>query len=323
MIEVEHVSKFFGDFIAIEDVTFEAERGEILGFLGPNGAGKTTTMRIITGFTPPSEGTVRVAGHDVLQDSLEARRNIGYLPETVPLYTDMTVRDYLDFMGSLRQMTPEERKSRSDYVIERLAIEDYVNTFIGRLSKGYRQRVGLAQAMLHEPTVLILDEPTIGIDPVQVVETRELIRGLGQDHTIVLSTHILPEVSVMCERVVVINEGRIVAVDKPDNLSVHLRGSEQARLEVRGPSRDVAARFRDLNGVRRVERSDVGGGVFSYTLECEPGSDLKESLAKLVIDQGWGLHALESASMSLEDIFLELTTREETSAGSGETTTAS
>ena len=219
-------------------------------------------MRIITGFTPPSEGTVRVAGCDVLNDSLEARRNIGYLPETVPLYTDMTVRDYLDFMGSLRQMTPEERKSRSDYVIERLAIEDYVNTFIGRLSKGYRQRVGLAQAMLHEPTVLILDEPTIGIDPVQVVETRELIRGLGQDHTIVLSTHILPEVSTMCERVVVINEGRIVAVDKPDNLSVLLRGSEQVRLEVRGPTRDVSTRFRDLNGVRRVERSDLGGGVF-------------------------------------------------------------
>ena len=323
LIEVEHVSKFFGDFIAIEDVSFVAERGEILGFLGPNGAGKTTTMRIITGFTPPSEGTVRVAGHDVLQDSLEARRNIGYLPETVPLYTDMTVRDYLDFMGSLRQMTPAERKSRADYVIERLAIGDYVNTFIGRLSKGFRQRVGLAQAILHEPTVLILDEPTIGIDPVQVVETRELIRGLGQDHTIVLSTHILPEVSTMCERVVVINEGRVVAVDKPENLSVHLRGSEQVRVEVRGPSRDVAARFRDLNGVRRVERTEVGSGVFSYALECEPGSDLKEALAKLVVDQGWGLLGLESASMSLEDIFLELTTREGTPAASGEKKTAS
>jgi len=318
LIEVENVSKFFGDFIAIEDVSFEAQRGEILGFLGPNGAGKTTTMRIITGFTPPSEGTVRVAGHDVLQESLDARRHIGYLPETVPLYTDMAVREYLGFMGSLRQLDGPYLKTRTDFVIERLALEDYANTLIGRLSKGYRQRVGLAQAILHEPTVLILDEPTIGIDPLQVVETRELIRNLGSEHTIILSTHILPEVSMMCERVVVINEGHIVAVDKPENLSTRLRGSEQVRIEVRGPARDVGTRFRNVDGVRRLEREKVDTNVFRYTLECEPGSDLKEPLAKMVIEQGWGLLGLESATMSLEDIFLELTTREEIPEGASQ-----
>ncbi|MEE9284355.1 MAG: ATP-binding cassette domain-containing protein, partial [Dehalococcoidia bacterium] len=242
MIEVEHLTKYFGDFIAVEDVSFNVQPGEIVGFLGPNAAGKTTTMRIITGFMPPSEGTVRVAGYDILRNSLEARREIGYLPETVPLYTDMSVRDYLDFMGSLRRMDAAARRRRIAYVIERMRLEEYANILIGRLSKGFRQRVGIAQAILHDPKVLVLDEPTIGIDPVQVVETRELIKSLGEDHTVVLSTHILPEVSMVCQRVVVINEGRIVAVDKPENLSVRLRGTEQVQVEVRGPERDVAGR---------------------------------------------------------------------------------
>ncbi len=314
MIEVEHLTKYFGDFIAIEDVSFDVQPGEIVGFLGPNAAGKTTTMRIITGFMPPSEGTVRVAGYDILRNSLEARREIGYLPETVPLYTDMTVRQYLGFMGSLRGMSDAAKKQRTGYVIERMRLEDYADTFIGRLSKGFRQRVGIAQAILHDPKVLVLDEPTIGIDPVQVVETRELIKSLGREHTVVLSTHILPEVSMICERVVVINEGRIVAVDKPENLSVRLRGSEQVKLEVRGPERDVANRLRQVEGVRQVNRQRVDGNIYEYTLECDPGSGVRDGLASLIVNQGWGLLGLQSVTMSLEDIFLKLTVRDEEGA---------
>ncbi len=314
MIEVEHLTKYFGDFIAVEDVSFDVQPGEIVGFLGPNAAGKTTTMRIITGFMPPSEGTVRVAGYDILRNSLEARREIGYLPETVPLYTDMTVRQYLGFMGSLRGMSDAAKKQRIGYVVERMRLEDYADTFIGRLSKGFRQRVGIAQAILHDPKVLVLDEPTIGIDPVQVVETRELIKSLGREHTVVLSTHILPEVSMICERVVVINEGRIVAVDKPENLSVRLRGSEQVKLEVRGPERDVANRLRQVEGVRQVNRRRVDGNIYEYTLECDPGSGVRDGLASLIVNQGWGLLGLQSVTMSLEDIFLKLTVREEEGA---------
>ena len=314
MIEVEHLTKYFGDFIAIEDVSFDVQPGEIVGFLGPNAAGKTTTMRIITGFMPPSEGTVRVAGYDIVRNSLEARREIGYLPETVPLYTDMTVRQYLGFMGSLRGMSDAAKKQRTGYVIERMRLEDYADTFIGRLSKGFRQRVGIAQAILHDPKVLVLDEPTIGIDPVQVVETRELIKSLGREHTVVLSTHILPEVSMICERVVVINEGRIVAVDKPENLSVRLRGSEQVKLEVRGPERDVANRLRQVEGVRQVNRRRVDGNIYEYTLECDPGSGVRDGLASLIVNQGWGLLGLQSVTMSLEDIFLKLTVRDEEGA---------
>ncbi len=311
MIEVQNLTKYYGDFIAIENVSFEAKRGEVVGFLGPNAAGKTTTMRIITGFMPPSSGSVRVAGYDIQTHSMEARRQVGYLPETTPLYTDISVRDYLDFMGGLRGMTPAKRRTRVDYVIERMRLEEYASTLIGRLSKGYRQRVGIAQAVLHEPEVLILDEPTIGIDPVQVVETRELIKSLGKEHTVVLSTHILPEVSQICERVVVINEGHIVAVDRPENLSVRLRGSEQVKVEVRGPSRDVAARIRRVQGVREVAQRDGDAGVASYTLECDPGSNVREELASIIVKQGWGLLGLQAVTMSLEDIFLKLTTHED------------
>ena len=310
MIEVEHLTKFYGDFIAIEDVSFKVERGEIVGFLGPNGAGKTTTMRILTGFLPASSGTVRIAGHDILRDSLEARRQIGYLPETTPLYTDMTVKEYLTFMGGLRQMPATLKKNRVAFVIERMALGDYTNSQIGHLSKGYRQRVGIAQAILHEPQVLVLDEPTIGIDPVQVVETRELIKGLGKDHTVILSTHILPEVSMICERVVVINEGHIVAVDRPENLSIRLRGSEQVHMQVRGPAPAVLAAIKRVEGVRDAKRVEEEGNVASYSIECDPGSNLREQLAGIVVRQGWGLLSLQSAAMSLEDIFLQLTATE-------------
>ena len=311
MIEVEHLTKHYGDFIAIEDVTFSVNHGEVMGFLGPNAAGKTTTMRILTGFLPPTEGTARVAGYDILKNSLEARRQIGYMPEIVPLYTDMTVRLYLDFQGRLHGMNGPARKRRMDYVIERMRLQDYADTLIGRLSKGFRQRVGVAQAILHEPEVLVLDEPTIGIDPAQVVEIRELVKSLGREHTVVFSTHVLAEASAVCDRVAVINEGRIVAVDKPDNLSARLRGSEQIQMEVRGPAREVAARLRSIEGVREVTRRQIDGSLFHYTLECQPGANLREQLASAIVRQGWGLLGLQSVRMSLEDIFLKLTTRDE------------
>ncbi len=311
MIEVEHLTKYYGDFIAIEDVNFEVKRGEVVAFLGPNAAGKTTTMRILTGFMPASEGTARVAGFDVLKDSLEARRQTGYLPESVPLYTDMTVRSYLDFQAQLRKMDGVERKRRTDYVIDRLNLGLYADSIIAKLSKGFRQRVGIAQAILHDPQVLILDEPTIGIDPVQVVETRELVKSLGNDHTVVFSTHILSEAAAVSERVVVINEGRIVAEDKPDNLSVRLRGTEQVRMEVRGPARDVATRLREVDGVQEVTREEMGSGVYLFSLETRPGTNVKEQLASIVVRNNWGLLGMQSVKMSLEDIFLQLTTREQ------------
>ena len=315
MIEVEHLTKYYGDFIAIEDVSFDVKRGEVVGFLGPNAAGKTTTMRILSGFMPPSQGTARVAGYDILKNSLEARRELGYLPETVPLYTDLTVRAYLDFQARLHRIDAENRKRRIDYAIEHLRLQEYADSLIAKLSKGFRQRVGIAQAILHDPQVLILDEPTIGIDPAQVVETRELIKGLGADHTVVLSTHILSEVSAICQRVVVINEGRIVVEDQPDNLSVRLRGTEQIQMEVRGPAREVSNHLREVDGVQDLTRQDMGGGnLYQYTLECRPGANLREQLASLVVRQGWGLLSLQSTKMSLEDIFLKLTAPEEEAA---------
>ena len=269
MIEVQHVSKRFGDFLAVEDVSFSVPKGEILGFLGPNGAGKTTTMRIITGFMPPSSGAVTVAGYDIFSQSLEARKHIGYLPETVPLYTDMSVRAYLDYQASLHALRNPRRRDRVEDVIGRLRLEEYADTLIGKLSKGYRQRVGIAQAIIHEPDVLVLDEPTIGIDPIQVVETRQLIKELGQDHTIILSSHILPEVNMVCQRVVIINEGQVVAMDTPENLSSLLGGPERVRLLVRGPSREVSAVLKDVGGVsyrrsrthRRAGRLPLPSGV--------------------------------------------------------------
>ncbi|MFH1485385.1 MAG: ATP-binding cassette domain-containing protein [Chloroflexota bacterium] len=310
MIEVEKLTKYYGDYPAIEDVSFTVKKGEILGFLGPNAAGKTTTMRILTCFMPPSGGTARIAGYDILDNSLEVRRHIGYLPETVPLYADMGVHSYLEFMGSLRGMSSSKINKRCDAVIELCRLEEYTDTPIGRLSKGYRQRVGIAQAILHEPDVLILDEPTIGIDPRQVVETRKLIKDLGKEHTIILSTHILPEVSMVCERVIIINDGRVVAVDRPENLSARLAGSERILLEVRGPVKDVVARIRQVQGVRDVTWEGMEDRN-RYTVSCRSGQDIREALASTVVQSGWGLLGLQGVGLSLEEIFLKLTTREE------------
>ncbi|HLC30957.1 MAG TPA: ATP-binding cassette domain-containing protein [Dehalococcoidia bacterium] len=312
MIDVQHLTKNYGDFVAVEDISFFIAKGEIVGFLGPNGAGKTTTMRILTGFMPPTSGKATIAGYDVFQQSLEARQHIGYLPETVPLYTDMTVRAYLDFQATLHAMRNPHKKARIDEIIERMRLEEYDNILIGKLSKGYRQRVGIAQAVLHEPDVLILDEPTIGIDPIQVVETRQLIKELGQDHTIILSSHILPEVSMVCQRVLIIDEGRLVAADTTEGLSSRLGGPERVQMVVKGPMREVAAVLRDVGGVHTVEPEDTGTeGTFRFLVECRAGRDVRPQLAAAVVQRRWDLLELHATGLSLEDIFLQLTTKEE------------
>ena len=319
MIEAKELTKYYGNFPAIENVSFEIKKGEIVGFLGPNAAGKTTTMRIITGFMPPTSGSVTVAGHDVVDKSREARKLIGYLPETVPLYTDMTVESYLNFMGTLRGMNPRRIKVRIGEVIDISRLGDYRKTIIGKLSKGYRQRVGLAQAVLHEPEVLVLDEPTIGIDPIQVVETRNLIKDLGQEHTIILSSHILPEVSMVCQRVLIIHEGQIMAEDTPKNLAERLQGVERMEVEIRGPEPQVTRAIQGIRGVLSVAHSSDGeaqGGDqrITYTVETTRGLDLRSTVSRVVISNGWSLLTIQLVSMSLEEVFLKLTTDEELEA---------
>ncbi len=309
MIEVNELTKYYGNFPAVTDVSFRIEQGEVVGFLGPNGAGKSTTMKVITGFLPPSSGSATVAGYDIVNESLDARRHIGYMPETVPLYSEMTVREYLDYMGRLRGMTSERIRARIDDVVSICHLEDYHTSIIGKLSKGFRQRLGIAQAILHEPDVLVLDEPTIGIDPIQVVETRQLIKDLGGDHTLILSTHILPEVSEICERVIVINEGEIVAIDRPETLARRLLGSERVDLQVRGPQQEVIGVLGGVAGVKDVSRINIQRGELPhYRVESELGEEIRADLARAVIEAGWELHRLEAVTMSLEEIFLRLTT---------------
>lgn len=313
VIQVEGLTKYYGNYLAIENLNFEVRKGEILGFLGPNAAGKTTTMRIITGFMPPSIGTAKVAGFDMVDKSLEARRLIGYLPETVPLYTDMTVGGYLGFMGTLRGMNPKRIKARTKDVIDVCRLGDYQKTHIGKLSKGFRQRVGIAQAVLHEPQVLILDEPTVGIDPIQVVETRNLIKELGRDHTIILSTHILPEVSMVCQRVLIIHEGQIMAEDSPKNLAERLQGVEKVQVEIRGPEPEVTQALKGIRGVVSVAHYGETDRN-TYNVDAKRGLDLRSTISKVVISRGWGLLTIQLVGMSLEEIFLRLTTEEELEA---------
>ena len=305
MIEVDHLTKYYGANAAINDVTFEVDQGEILGFLGPNGAGKTTTMRILTGYMPPSDGTARIAGFDVFKDSLECRKRVGYLPETVPLYPEMTVEAYLDFVAKLRGVG-KGRRDRVWGVMERIRIDDRADQLIGKLSRGYRQRVGLAQAIVHDPDVLILDEPTVGLDPRQIIEVRELIRELGRVHTVILSTHILPEVREICNRVIVINKGEIVAVDTIQALETRLQGNARVVLHVARPD-GLASRLTDLHGVLGVQEEPDG----VFTLELDEDIDPRPQIAETVVHASAGLLELTPLGMSLEDIFLELTTDEE------------
>jgi len=308
MIRVKNLTKYYGKRLAVDDISFNVEKGEIVGFLGPNAAGKTTTMRIITGFLAPTQGDVWIADYDISKHSLEARQHIGYLPEAVPLYTDMTVRSYLDFLARIRGMDKNRIRSRIETVVDMCHLGEYADVIIGKLSKGFKQRVGVAQAIIHEPDVLILDEPTIGIDPIQVSQTRQLIKQLGKEHTVLLSTHILPEVSVICERVIIIHEGKIVAEDSIENLSSVIAGSRRIRLQVEGPSKEVAERLRQIKGVQRVSYEDS-----EYTIEYAAGEDPRGKIMEAIVQGSWTLLSLEAIEMSLEDIFLKLTTEEETS----------
>jgi ABC-2 type transport system ATP-binding protein len=312
MIEVQGLTKHYGAVLALDNVSFQVAKGEILGFLGPNGAGKTTTMRILTGFMPPSDGVVRVAGYDVFRDSLEARRRTGYMPETTALYNEMSVRGYLHFMASIRGV--RQRQSAVDRVVEACGIGDVRDTLIGKLSKGYRQRVGLAQALVHDPEVLVLDEPTIGLDPRQILSVRQLIKSLGGAHTIILSTHILPEASQVCQRVLIINRGRIVAEDTPERLTATLQGGVRVRMQVANPPDDAARQLGAIEGVSTVQALDNS----TYDVTCDASRDLRPDLASLAVGRGWGLLELRALTMSLEEIFLQLTTEDSAhAAGEG------
>lgn len=308
MIDVQQVTKRYGIHTAIDRVTFSVSKGEVLAFLGPNGAGKTTTMRILTCFMPATEGTARVAGYDCADEPLEVKRRIGYLPETPPVYQELTVSEYLRFVGRLRGLSPSTLSSAMDREVERLGLGPVRHRLIGNLSRGFRQRVGLAQALLHDPPVLILDEPTVGLDPKQIIEIRELIKSLAGSHSVILSTHILPEATAVCQRVVIISGGRIVAEDTPEQLSARLRHSEKISLVVKRPSADAAARLRQLSGVQHVSEQDSRG---SFLIEAELGRDIREDIARLAVSGDWGLTELKSISMTLEDVFLRLTRHEE------------
>ena len=312
MIEVQHVSKRYGPVAAVNDVSFRVEAGQILGFLGPNGAGKTTTMRILTGYMPPTEGKALIAGYDVFDSPVEAKRRTGYLPESPPLYPDMTVREYLNFVAKIKAVASGERRQRIDYAMGRTNIADMANRHCGNLSKGYRQRVGLAQAILHNPDVLILDEPTAGLDPKQIIETRELIKELAGDHTIILSTHILPEVAQTCEQVVIINKGRVVAEDTPANLTGRLHGSETIQLQVDTGSTAPTSIMSAVPGVVQIRVSAVTpNNDRSIEIQAAEGADIRREIANTVVSNGWGLLEMRPIRLSLEEIFLQLTTTEE------------
>jgi ABC-2 type transport system ATP-binding protein len=312
MISVEGLSKRYARNVAVDNISFQVQKGQIVGFLGPNGAGKTTTMRVLTCFLPPTSGTANVAGFDVLKSPMEVKRRIGYLPETPPLYPDMEVREYLQFVGRLKGIG-RDLKRRTDEAMERCAVADVRQKLIGKLSKGYRQRVGLAQAIIHNPDVLILDEPTSGLDPKQIHETRSLIRGLAGDHTIILSTHILPEVEQVCEQVIIISKGKVVATDSVENLTNRLRGSEAIAVEVEGrdgmdlDAGSVHERLERVSGVSRVLQREVRSGRLLFEVESLQGRTIRADLARTVVESGWNLNELRPVSLSLEEVFLQLT----------------
>jgi ABC-2 type transport system ATP-binding protein len=308
MIKVEGLTKRYARNIAVDNISFEVEKGQIVGFLGPNGAGKTTTMRVLTCFMPPTSGSASVAGFDVQQSPMEVKRRIGYLPETPPLYPDMEVGEYLDFVGRIKGINAADLPKRIDEVAQKCAVTEVRKKLIGKLSKGYRQRVGLAQAILHNPDVLILDEPTSGLDPQQIIETRDLIKGLAGDHTIILSTHILPEVEQICQKVIIIAKGKVVATDSVENLTSRLRGSETVAIEVlAGDHAAVQSKLEQVAGVSRVLYKESKDDRLHFTVESLEGRHIRPLLARAVIEAGWNLNELHGVALSLEEIFLELT----------------
>jgi gliding motility-associated transport system ATP-binding protein len=309
LIEVENLTKTYGDKTAVDHVSFSVNKGEILGFLGPNGAGKTTTMRILTGFMPATSGVARVAGFDVATNSMDVRRHIGYLPETPPIYPDMTIESYLDFVARIKNVPAADRAARVTDAMRKTNLEDRRTELIKRLSRGYKQRVGIAQALVHDPDVIVLDEPTVGLDPKQIIEVRNLIKGLAGSHTIILSTHILPEVSMTCDRVVIINKGKIAAVDTPQNLTSTLKSGQKIRLEVQAPPDALRPALSQVPGVSHVAVEALPSSDHSIvTIETAQGSDARSQVAAAIVRNGWALFELRGVSLSLEDIFLELTT---------------
>jgi len=311
MIQVEHLTKRYGSHTAIEDVSFEVQKGEVLGFLGPNGAGKTTTMRILAGFFPATEGRAVVAGFDVFEQPLEVKRRVGYLPENPPLYGEMSVNAYLRFVANIKGVPRAQVSSRLEEVKTHCGLGAEGHRLIKQLSKGYRQRVGLAQALIHDPEILILDEPTIGLDPKQIIEVRELIKSLAGYHTVILSTHILPEVSMICQRVIIINNGKIVAVDTPENLTGQLAGGETIELEIGGSADHVVSLLQEIPQVKSVSVGAPRNAHSSVLVETEGEKDVRHLLAQKVIGSGLELYQLRTRSISLEDVFVQLTTEEE------------
>jgi ABC-2 type transport system ATP-binding protein len=312
MITVNGLTKRYARTTAVDQISFDVPKGQIVGFLGPNGAGKTTTMRMLTCFLTPTSGTASVAGFDIIEQPLEVKKRIGYLPETPPIYPEMRVGEYLTFVGQLKGLARSDLHARVDYACERCAVTDVRNKLIGKLSKGYRQRVGLAQAIIHNPEVLILDEPTAGLDPKQINETRDLIKSLAGDHTIILSTHILPEVSQTCEQVIIINKGKIVATDSVSNLQQRARSGESVLVEVAGRSGNVDAavvqrKLQQVTGVSRVTAKADGQKRLIFEVEAAKNKSIRGDVARAIVESGWDLNELRPAAMSLEEIFLQLT----------------
>jgi len=316
MIKAEGLTKYYPRTVAVDHISFEVGKGEIVGFLGPNGAGKTTTMRMLTCFMPPSEGTAKVAGFDVLEHPIEVKKRTGYLPESPPLYPEMEVIEYLEFVARIKGVPKSQIKKRIDEVVERCALGDVLTKLNGKLSRGYRQRVGLAQALIHNPEVLILDEPTAGLDPKQINETRKLIKSLAGEHTIILSTHILPEVEQTCQKVIIINKGKLVATDTVERLTHRLRGSEVLAVEVAGTGADlepaqVQERLERIPGVSRVTLKEARDHRYRFEVETSQGMAVRGELARAIVESGWNLYELHASAMSLEEIFLQLTASEE------------
>jgi ABC-2 type transport system ATP-binding protein len=310
MIQADNLTKYYGEVKALDGVSFHVEKGEIVGLLGPNGAGKTTAMKILTSYLPPTSGTARVAGYDIFEDPLAVKRSVGYLPEEPPVYTELTVDEYLAYAARLKGLARGEVKAARARVLDKCGLGDHAGRLIGNLSKGYRQRVGLAQALIHNPPVLILDEPTVGLDPAQIIEIRGLIKDLAQEHTVVLSTHILPEVTATCQRIIIINEGQIVAVDTYENLSQQVGTSRRIQLKVRRPGPALADRLLALDGVLGVEAEADG----AYRVESRQDQDLREEVARVAVESGAGLLELAGVAVSLEEVFLRLTTEEKEAA---------
>jgi len=311
-IEVEHLTKFYGSARGIQDISFFVEKGEIMGFLGSNGSGKTTTMRILTCFFPPSSGTARVCGHDILKEPLDVRRKVGYMPESVPLYRDMPVFSYLHFFAEIKGVPRKLRKAKVDEVINRCGLSEVSHRLIEKLSKGFRQRVGIAQSLLNDPEVLILDEPTVGLDPKQIIEIRNLIKGLGGQQTVILSTHILPEISMTCDRVIIIHKGRLIAVDRPANLMKRLQQTPKIMVRADGPPEKIMDALGNVSGVVKVEkRSRSTDALDFFQVETEEGARIINDLARKIYENDWKLEEIRHVDMTLEEIFIQLVTEEE------------